>query len=175
MKSALIALILAFGFYAPVCAAEPSASEPSAATTDSIRKQAEQGNAQAQYDLGEMYEWGMHGVERDYAQALFWYRKAAEQGQYLADRKVSLVEEKWRNALGDAELPALRALAKNGNAFAQYELGLRYESGWDVAQDEAAAAEWYRKAAEQGDREAAAGLGSLYADGRGVARDAAQA
>ena len=43
------------------------------------RKAAEQGNADAQYDLGDSYLFG-HGVPVDYAQGIMWLRKAAEQG-----------------------------------------------------------------------------------------------
>ncbi len=41
---------------------------------------AEQGNADAQSILGEMYDDGQ-GFAQDYAEAVKWYRKAAEQGQ----------------------------------------------------------------------------------------------
>lgn len=42
-------------------------------------KAAEQGNAQDQNILGDMYLRG-NGVPQDYKLAMFWYRKAAEQG-----------------------------------------------------------------------------------------------
>ena len=44
---------------------------------------AEQGNAVAQFNLGLMYDKGQ-GVRQDYAQAVQWYRKAAEQGDAQA-------------------------------------------------------------------------------------------
>ena len=44
-----------------------------------------------------------------------------------------------------------------------------------MAQDQAQAAEWYRKAAEQGLARAAYNLGSMYAMGQGVGRDQAEA
>jgi TPR repeat protein len=43
------------------------------------RKAAEQGNAKAQFALGQMYHNG-NGVPEDDKQAMTWYRKAAEQG-----------------------------------------------------------------------------------------------
>ena len=43
------------------------------------RPLAEQGNANAQFNLGFMYRNGL-GVPQDYAKALQWYRKAAKQG-----------------------------------------------------------------------------------------------
>ena len=44
---------------------------------------AEQGNAQAQYNLGNMYAQG-RGVRQDDAQATQWFRKSAEQGNAKA-------------------------------------------------------------------------------------------
>ena len=40
---------------------------------------AEQGNAEAESNLGDMYLTGS-GVAQDYAEAAQWYRRAAEQG-----------------------------------------------------------------------------------------------
>ncbi len=45
----------------------------------SNRKDAEHGNANAQYNLGVMYSQGL-GVTQDHAEAVKWYRKAAAQG-----------------------------------------------------------------------------------------------
>ncbi len=42
-------------------------------------QQAEQGNIGAQIDLGIMYQYGK-GVAKDETKAVYWYRKAAEQG-----------------------------------------------------------------------------------------------
>ena len=44
---------------------------------------AEQGNAEAQFNLGVMYDNGQ-GVKQDYFKAVEWYQKAAEQGHPLA-------------------------------------------------------------------------------------------
>ena len=44
-----------------------------------FRKSAEQGNSQAQSNLGVMYYSGQ-GVPEDYTQASSWFRKATEQG-----------------------------------------------------------------------------------------------
>ncbi len=50
--------------------------------------QAEQGNARAQYYLGEMHEQGL-GTKQDIDEAFKWYAKAAEQGDPLAKRKLA--------------------------------------------------------------------------------------
>jgi hypothetical protein len=51
---------------------------------------AEQGNAEAQHNLGWMYEHG-HGVPQDYQQALSWYRKAAEHGNAPAQNYLGYI------------------------------------------------------------------------------------
>ena len=78
--------------------------------------------------------------------------------------------------------PALLAKANAGDASAQVQVGDAYAAGKGVprearqlAADYKQAAEWYRKAADQGNIVAQIHLGDLYRDGRGVARDMAQA
>jgi TPR repeat protein len=166
------------------------------------RKAAEQGDAEAQYNLGYMYGNGW-GVTQDFAEALKWYRKAAEQGdaraQYelewaeakvaasstqsadakreqeerQADARSDLAKGGAASAAGDyAEaVKWWRKAAEQGNAQAQHNLGLMYDKGEGVTQDYAEAAKWFRKAAEQGDVEAQYNLGLMYYFGDGVLQD----
>jgi TPR repeat protein len=62
-------------------------------------------------------------------------------------------------------------LAKQGQAIAQYHLGLLYSNGQGVPKDDAQARQWYEKAANQGHADAQVNLGSLYDYGRGVPQD----
>ena len=64
-----------------------------------------------------------------------------------------------------------RPLAEQGYAKAQNNLGVVYDNGYGVPQDDAQAVDWYRKAAEQGDVRAQFNLGLMYGRGQGVARD----
>ena len=64
----------------------------------------------------------------------------------------------------------LRLLAKQGHATAQYNLGVFYAKGLGVAQDDAEAVKWYRKAAEQGVADAQYNLGLMYHAGESVPR-----
>ena len=68
-----------------------------------------------------------------------------------------------------------RPLAKQGNANAQYNLGVLYDKGQGVPQNYWLARKWYEKAAAQGDAEAQFNLGFLYANGQGVPQDYGQA
>ena len=52
-------------------------------TVEWYQKAAQQGDAQAQFNLGEMYRRG-HGVTQDYEKAVEWYQKAAKQGDAQA-------------------------------------------------------------------------------------------
>jgi len=64
-----------------------------------------------------------------------------------------------------------KPLAEQGNANAQHNLGLMYDDGEGVIQDDKEAVKWYRLAAEQGHAMAQNNLGLMYATSRGVLQD----
>ena len=66
-------------------------------------------------------------------------------------------------------------LAEQGNASTQFNLGVMYEDGRGVKQDDVEAVKWFRQAAEQGDAKAQFNLGVMYAKGQGVRQDKGQA
>ena len=72
---------------------------------------------------------------------------------------------------------ALIAKANNGDVAAQVQVGEAYAEGKGVARDPKQAAEWYKKAADQGNISAELHLAVLYRDGAGKTfpRDAGQA
>ena len=55
-----------------------------------LRLLAKQGHAEAQYNLGVIYDRGQ-GVTQDYAEAAKWFRKAAEQGWADAQHNLGLM------------------------------------------------------------------------------------
>jgi TPR repeat protein len=61
--------------------------------------------------------------------------------------------------------------ADQGNAEAQYNLGLMYRVGRGVLQDDKEAVKWFAKAAEQGVAIAQFSLASMHYTGRGVPLD----
>ena len=67
------------------------------------RKAAEQGNVDAQYNLGVKYEYGK-GVAQDYKQAVAWYRKAAEQGDVDAQRILGMMYDNGVGVVQDNKL-----------------------------------------------------------------------
>ena len=68
-----------------------------------------------------------------------------------------------------------RPLAEQGDAAAQFNLGLLYYDGLGVPTDYVQAADWFLKSAEQDYDKAQLNLGALYGIGKGVKRDYVQA
>lgn len=69
----------------------------------------------------------------------------------------------------------IKEAAEQGDAAAQYKLGVLYIQGVGMMQDSARACYWYRKAAEQGQMEAQYMLGLMFSKGEGVPQDFVQA
>lgn len=65
--------------------------------------------------------------------------------------------------------------AEQGDAEAQFRLGMMYYHGNRVEQDDVQAAYWFRQAAEQGYADAQLKLGDVYEYGKGVEQDYTQA
>jgi TPR repeat protein len=85
----------------------------------------------------------------------------------LADPMEKAREAARRGDVATA-LELWRPLAEGGDAAAQNHLGVAYELGDGVPQDDAIAVAWYRKAAEQGNAMAQTHLGEMYEKGKGV-------
>ena len=62
-------------------------------------------------------------------------------------------------------------LAEQGDAAAQFNLGLMYDKGDGVLKDFSEALKWYRLSAEQGQAPAQRNLGVMYEFGNGVLQD----
>ena len=75
----------------------------------------------------------------------------------------------------NTDIATLKAKANNGDAEAQYNLGLAYSNGEGVIQSYSQAVYWYRKAAEQGVAEAQFILGAAYYYGGVVEKSKSQA
>ena len=72
-------------------------------------------------------------------------------------------------------LADLRKLADQGNADAQWQMGIRYHNGENVPHNDAQAMQWFLRAAEQGNVAAQSALGAYYWAGRGVPEDLSKA
>lgn len=138
-----------------------------------FRPPAARGDAEAQYRLGRMYEFG-RGVAADMPQAMVWLRKAAAQENASAQTELGAIYASGHGGVpqDDAQAAAwFRKAANQGNPTAQYDLGLMYAKGGGVKQDLAQAVAWYRKAADQGQVDAQFKMGLHYEKGVGIAND----
>ena len=111
---------------------------------------AEQGDPNAQYNLGLLYAKGQ-GVSRDLAKAAEWYHKAADQGVPAAEYNLGVMYSNGEGVPQDTSTARkwfLKA-AQKGIGVAQDSLGSIYDEG-KAPQDYSEAEKWYRKAAEQG-------------------------
>lgn len=132
---------------------------------------AEQGNADAAYKLGMLYDTGVDGVEQDAAEAAQWYLQAAQKGHLHAQHNLAVAY-----ASGDGvEMDISKALvwwkraAQTGNSDSQYNLGIVYAMGvHGVKKNLDKAKKWWRKAAMKGDPMAQYNLGTIYANGEDV-------
>ena len=66
---------------------ENNTDDTGASDLDALRVSAEEGYAEAQFNLGEMYDSG-DGVTQNYAEAMKWFRLAADQGYAEAQNNV---------------------------------------------------------------------------------------
>jgi TPR repeat protein len=117
---------------------------------DWIRKAAAQAFAPAEFQMGQIYEFGF-GVSQSDREALAWYRKAAEHGNPPAQRTVGDFYRKGRTVPADAAEAArwYRRGADGDDVRAQYQLGQMFFDGTGVTRDYAAAYVWFSLAAGQ--------------------------
>lgn len=145
------------------------------ADIETLRKQAEAGGVEAQFNLGHLYLSGQ-GVPEDSREAFKWFLKAAEQGEVASQYNVGVLYYKGQGVPQDfAEAVKWhRKAAEQGYAMAQFQLGNMFSTGRGVPQDYAEGVKWYRKAAEQGHVKALRVLGIAYILGYGVPQDYVQ-
>jgi hypothetical protein len=112
---------------------------------------AESGKAEAQYDVGEMYERG-RGVAKDTGKAFNWYLKAAKQGHTRGAYRVGLAYLKGKGVGKNPEKAHtwLKKSADGGYERALFYLGEIYEKGLGVTQDYDNALTYYEKAQHGG-------------------------
>ncbi len=156
-RSLLLALALTAGAWVPVQAQTFEKSLAAYERKDyrtvfaGFQKLAEQGDASAQFNLGQMYANGQ-GVPKNEQQAAAWYRKAAEQGNADAQFNLGVMYRDGQGVPKD-ETQAVawyRKAAEQGLASAQFNLGVRYNDGRGVPKDDQSAYFWLLLASAQG-------------------------
>jgi len=177
MKKVLILLLLSFGLigsaYTTVCesdGADDIYSKDNKIVLEKLVPLAEQGNVDASYTIGLIYEAGGKGILKDIEASVDWYKKAAEQGSIPALRRLGRyyfgIFPYNNNIVNHKEAFTYYELAaEQGDARAQYKVAWMYANGQGVAKDIEQAINWYGKASDQGDADASYSIGLIYKDG----------
>jgi TPR repeat protein len=159
---------------------------------------AQQGDADAQYNLGCLYLRG-EGVPKNIDLAIEWLQRAADQDDLdattalftakpLTDDSRKKFFSKKRKLSGKFHITfvaqrsdgqAMRwtcATDEKDGAEIEFKIGIMYEDGrMGLPQDDTQAAKWYRRAAERNFATAQTKLGYLYVAGRGVEKNPIEA
>ena len=155
MKNILYTIILSFLFSSGVFAdweagVDAYQAGDYATALKEFRRLAEQGDADAQLNLGVMYEDGQ-GVTQDYKKALKWYRLAAEQGDATAWHQLGVMHHYgWGVKTNYKEALRFYRLAAPQVVQSQYSLGAMHYQGQGVNQDIVIAYMWFYVAAKNG-------------------------
>lgn len=149
---------------------------PFTLTLSEALEAAGRGDPAAQNQLGFVYTHGQ-GVSKNYATALYWYHKSADQG---FDKAQNNIGRMYEHGFGVPKNYATAMLwyqkaAEQKYAIAQYGIGNMYANGLGVTQDNTTAALWFKKAADQEYAAAQYNMGVLYNNGQGVPQSFATA
>lgn len=123
---------------------------------------AQSGDAEAQFNIGEMFEKGS-GVPIDLKRAFVWFERAAKQKHQKARFKLAYMYYRGEGTTSNPgkAFKLMESLAKGGYVRAQYYLGMMYETGVVTARDLSQAYTWYRRAAAGGYTPATEALADL--------------
>jgi TPR repeat protein len=131
---------------------------------------ANQGDAEAQYHAGMMYNNGI-GTQRDRRQAFAWFEKAAAANDPLGAYKLGCYYDGQGEGVVDADANAALKYkliaAKAGYALAQHDVALLYARQGNFEE----ALKWLKLAADQGVPGALYKLSGLYFQGKGTPKD----
>lgn len=132
----LLLLLPVIGYLNPVMADDAYQQLYSAALT---------GSASAQFELGQMHEYG-RGVHQDDSTALEWYRKSAAQKNTKALYRLGVLNDNgW--GLSANKTQAIKyygAAAEMGHIFAQHDLAIMYLHGTGTEKNLVSAYKWLR-------------------------------
>ena len=154
MKALPLAILL-LALWHPSVSAEPAqpaqengeAMELNVLDADPLagdRARAEQGDVDAQYDLGRAYAIG-NDVERDRSKAIKWYAAAAKAGHLEAQYALgSLFQKGWKGIPPNHREAAnwFKQAAERGHVKAQWQLSLLYENGRGIKKSIVEAYRW---------------------------------
>jgi TPR repeat protein len=156
---------LVFGTALLLSAAIATAAPPNASAD--LARQAHQGDAWAQLNLGAAFDHGLAGQPIDPVQAVYWYRRAAEAGIAEAQFNLAHCLATGTGTPRDdaAALRWLLRAATQGLVDAQFLAGVMLAEGVGTAADRTAALLWLRRAAGGGHADAVELLERMHEEG----------
>ena len=127
------------------------------------RDSAASGSRYGQYMIAESYYDGLNGLEKDFGQAVIYYRLASFQHLDEAQNSIGYLHILGHGVKRDKPegLRFYKLAAAQGFPVAYYNVAVCYEMGEGAPVDRAEAARWYKLAAAAGEPEAADKLKSL--------------
>ena len=110
-------------------------------------------------------------ADENYSGAAMMYRLCMQQDEECLLKLIRLLyEEKVEPQFTNELYQLINPLAENGNAEAQFYLGVMFLKGFDT-KDSDKSFEWIKKSAEQGNADAQHQLGLMYQKGMGIKQD----
>lgn len=111
---------------------------------DRYKTAAAQGNARAEYSLGDIYLNGYGNNIPNFHKALYWFKKAARQGNVKAEIAMAL------NTTGTTSAYWYKKAARQGSPEGEYFFGADYYYGKGISHDSKKAIYWLSKAQAHG-------------------------
>lgn len=149
-----------------------------------FKKAAEYQDKYAYYALGRMYYNGT-GTEKDFARAAQWFQKASEQNIPYADYSLAGMYESGTGVSSDGEKATalyqkslkefMEQEKQQPDSLLEYRIASMYLHGKGTDQNPEKAVDWFTKAVEAGNLQAAYELAKLYESGNGVTCDTKKA
>jgi TPR repeat protein len=135
-----------------------------------LEKAADNGNAQAQFELAYLYQEGSSGAPRDFNKAVSLYQKSADQDYSPAQYFLAQLYLQGFGVKKDSDkaFALLQKAAAAGYVDAMNTLGVLYDTGEGTSVNDTEAVKWYRKAALNNHAQAQANLAYMFEMGQGV-------
>lgn len=110
-----------------------------------LRQSALAGSAEAQFELGLIFEYG-RGVEQDDAQAAYWYKQSADQDFPDSLYRLAVFSDNgWGQPVNkERAFKLYKSAAEKGHTLAQHDVAMMYYQGSGVRQDVVQAYKWLK-------------------------------
>ena len=136
---------------------------------DELRRLAERGDAESQYQMALAYREGKHTIQTP-SSSFHWCRKAADQGHTKAQGLLGIMYRTGYGCRPDYRqaIQFFSLAAEKGDLESIFQQGEMYRLGLGMDKNPGIAAEMFKQAARKGYAEAAFRLAEMYRQGEGV-------